>query len=73
MSPETGTRSSTWMTFRTLTEESVGWFIPSFTGYHFAQRVLELVRDPVRQLVAEAARADVADLISVQVGARGAA
>jgi hypothetical protein len=68
-----GSAGSTWLTFRTLTEDSVGWFIPAMSGFHFAQRVMDLVRDPIQKLVGEAARADLADIISVQIGGTGAA
>jgi hypothetical protein len=69
--PSTGSHSSSWMTFRTLTEDSVGWFIPAFEGYHFAARVADLVRDPIQQLLGVAAQADVVAHISVRVGPQG--
>lgn len=67
--PETGATSGTWTTFRTLTEDSVGWYIPPFPGAHIAARTADLVRDEVRDLIGAAAREDVVELVRVTVGA----
>ena len=68
VSPTTGKRSGTYLTVRTLTQDSTGWFIPPAPGFHFAERTAALVRDRVRELVGEAARADVVELVRVAVG-----
>jgi len=68
VSPASGAKSSTYMTIRTLTEDSVGWYIPPAAGFHFAEHVVEQVRPMIEDLVAEAARDDVVELLRVRVG-----
>lgn len=55
-------------TIRTLTEDSVGWYIPPFAGYHITERVIDRVKDPVRELVGDAARVDVVEACRIQIG-----
>jgi hypothetical protein len=68
--PLTGSKSSTYLTFRTLTEDSVGWYIPPHPGYQFAARTVERVREQLRTIVAEAAREDVVNLVTIHLGGR---
>lgn len=63
-----GRSSGSYFTFRTLTEDSAGWFIPAFPGYHIAANVVERVRDQIRELVGLAARADVVELVQLKIG-----
>lgn len=67
-----GVKSSTYLTFRTLTEDSAGWFVPPFAGYRYAERTVDLVREQVRDLVEQAARADVESLIRLRIGGQSA-
>jgi hypothetical protein len=74
VNPESGARGSTWMTWRTLSETSVGWFIPAAPGYHFAERTADRVRAQIAQLAGEAARADLeTQLPAITVVVRGVA
>lgn len=66
--PATGRATGGFTTFRALTEDSAGWWIPPFPGYHLAQRVVEAVGPRVRELVGEAARADCVDIAQVRLG-----
>ncbi len=66
--PETGRTTGGWSTFRALTEDSAGWWIPAFAGHHIAKRVVENVRTRIRTLVGEAARSDMVELVEVAVG-----
>ncbi len=66
--PETGRASGVFETFRTLAGDSVGWWIPPFPGYHFAARTVEAVLPQVQTLIGEAARADVAEMVSLVTG-----
>jgi hypothetical protein len=56
------------MTFRTITEDSVGWYLPPMPGYQFAARTVEAVRQQVTELVGEAARDDVVDVLNIRIG-----
>lgn len=64
-----GEQGAGFFTFRALTEDSVGWHIPAFPGYHAAARTVDAVRDDVRELVGDAVRQDVVELVRVAVGA----
>ena len=55
-------------TFRALTEDSVGWYIPAFPGYHAARDTVAAVQDQVREIAGAAARQDVVELVRVAVG-----
>jgi hypothetical protein len=57
-----------YFTFRVMTEDSAGWFIPAFAGYHFADQVVTRVRGQIRDLVDDATRADVVELVRLAVG-----
>ncbi len=63
VNPETGATSSVYSTLRTLTEDSLGWYVPPAPGFHFAARTVELVRPMARELLEDAARADVVELV----------
>jgi hypothetical protein len=67
VNPHTGTTSGVYMTFRAVTEDSVGWFIPPAPGYHFAAQTAEAIKPELRELVGEAARADVVELIQARL------
>lgn len=66
-----GVRSSTYTTFRTLMEDSVGWYIPPMQGYGFAAKTREAIKPAVEEAVGTAARQDVADIIAEAFAARG--
>jgi hypothetical protein len=68
VNPVTGNTSGVFQTLRTLTEDSVGWYIPPFGGFHFAARTVERVRPMIEEILGEAAREDLVELIQVQVG-----
>lgn len=72
VNPETGARSSTYSTLRTMTEDSLGWFVPPMSGYHFAARTVERVQPLARELLEDAARADVVELVRVVMGGEAA-
>lgn len=63
VNPETGAKSSTFSTLRTLTEDSLGWFVPPMPGFGFAARTVQAVAPMARDLLEEAARADVVELV----------
>jgi len=62
-----GARSSTFMTWRTLSQDSAGWWIPPMAGFHFAQQVIERISGPVGDIIAAAVGQDIADIISLKV------
>jgi len=66
--PLTGRESGTYMTFRTMMEDSVGWWIPPVAPARIAAQTVGLVKDQVRELVGEAARADVVTLVGMEIG-----
>jgi len=70
VNPVTGRKSTAWMTFRTMTADSLGWWIPPQPGRHFAARVVDAVTPAIRELIAEAARDDVVSLINAEIGGR---
>ncbi len=72
VNPETGAKSSTFSTLRTLSEDSLGWFVPPTPGYHFAARTVALVQPLARELLEDAARADVVELVRSVMGGEAA-
>lgn len=66
--PETGRTSGVFQTFRTVTEDSAGWYIPPLPGYQFAARTVEAVRSQIEGLLVEAAHDDLLQAVQVQVG-----
>lgn len=70
--PQTGAggkaTGGAYYTIRTLTEDSVGWYIGPFAGYHITDRVIERVQDPIRELVGDAARVDVVEACRIKIG-----
>jgi len=52
-------RGSTYLTFRTLREDSPGWWIPGRPGIHLVEAVTRDVQDRVSALVADGIRADI--------------
>lgn len=58
-----GASSATYTTFRVMTEDSVGWYIPPFGGYHIAAEARDAAMPAVREILAAAAEQDVADMI----------
>jgi hypothetical protein len=63
-----GGLSSTYTTFRTLKDNSPGWYVPPFGGYHLAAETLREVAPEVRRIVAEAAKEDVLAELQVTFG-----
>lgn len=63
-----GSTSSQYMTWRTLSEDSVGWWIPAHPGFHFADRVVERIKGPVADIVSAAIANDIANVISMKWG-----
>lgn len=63
-----GRSSGSYFTFRVLREDSVGWFIPAFAGYGIAAQVVQRTRQHLTEIVGEAARADVVELVELAVG-----
>lgn len=55
--PGGGTQSS-FMTIRTITPESEGWYIPPTPAHNFATRALDQIEPDVQALLAEAAATD---------------
>lgn len=66
-SAETGVTSSTYHTFRTLSQTSAGWWIPPMEGFHFVKQVVDKLRDQLGEIISAAIGRDVADIISVKV------
>ncbi|MBI4869231.1 MAG: hypothetical protein HY816_20005 [Candidatus Wallbacteria bacterium] len=59
--PETKSHSSTYLTFRTLTENSPNWNIPPLEGQHYTKRVLSPANvERIRQIVANGVMRDLA-------------
>jgi hypothetical protein len=56
--PGTG-RGSTYLTFRTLTQDSPGWWLPPQPGIHLAPQVEQATSAQVQALLAEGIRRDV--------------
>lgn len=71
-SPAGKTTGGSWVTFRTITPDSLGWWIPQMEGFHWAARTADAVRGDVRDLIAAAAVQDlgpeIARAIRVAVG-----
>jgi hypothetical protein len=57
---------SQFMTWRTLSEDSVGWWIPPMQGFHFAAQVVQRMQGPVSELLGHAVAKDIADIISLK-------
>lgn len=55
-----GGHHNQYMTWRTITADSVGWYIPPHSGYGFAQRALDGAAPEIQQLLDEAAATDIA-------------
>jgi len=54
------------MTWRTLSEDSAGWWIPPTQGFHFAAQVVEKMKGPVSDLLGAAVAKDIAEIISLK-------
>jgi hypothetical protein len=65
-SPGGRTTGSTFMTWRTLSQTSAGWWIPPMPGFHFAQQVVAKIGPQVSEIIAAAVGRDVADIISLK-------
>lgn len=63
-----GLSSGVYMTIRTMTEDSVGWYIPPFGGHHIAEQAAAQAIPILRELVAAAATEDVAAMVKQAVG-----
>jgi hypothetical protein len=61
------------LTFRTITPTSPGWWIPGKSGQHLAARTVREVTPQVQQLLTDAARADLVTLISSTMSTGGQA
>lgn len=60
--------ASQYVTFRTMTEQSAGWWIPGKAGRSIAATTVRQVTPEVVRLLTDAARQDVTTLITVTVG-----
>jgi len=67
VNPETGARSSTYHTFRTLSQHSAGWWIPPMAGFHFTKLVVDKLKGPLAEMLSAAVGRDIADLISYKI------
>jgi hypothetical protein len=63
VSAASGGSRGEWSTLRTLSEDSVGWYVPPMAGFHFAERTVREVAPMVRELLGTAAREDLVQLV----------
>jgi len=66
--PTTGRSSGVFMTFRVMTEDSLGWFMPPQPGYHFAEKTVAAVKEQLVAIVGAAARQDMVELVRTRIG-----
>lgn len=59
-----GGRHTEYSTFRTITPESTGWFIPPKPGLHLAQRALDAAAPAIEAMLDAAAAADFAQAVA---------
>ena len=60
-----------YLTFRTITPDSPGWFIPPVAGQHFPERVVAAVGPKIADMVAEALSADLHGRFVAQMNEAG--
>lgn len=58
-----GGRHTEYMTWRVITPESTGWYIPPTPAYHYSQRALEQAGPAIQALLDAAAAADLATAV----------
>jgi hypothetical protein len=63
-----GGRHTEYMTIRTITPDSKGWFIPPTPAYHFAERALEAAAVPVTEMIEAAVAEDIDAAIASVAG-----
>lgn len=61
-------RHSKYMTIRTITPDSPGWYIPPKAGQHYAERALTHVASDIERILDNAAAADLAAALEVAAG-----
>ena len=66
--PVTGRTTTQFTTFRMLTEDSAGWFIPPAPPLRLGERAREEAMDSIRSILGEAGRDDIARLVSEELG-----
>ena len=63
-----GVERTQYLTFRTLTEDSTGWWIPARPGTGLAPQVQRVTSPAVRDLVTAAAHDDIVALLQDHLG-----
>jgi hypothetical protein len=63
-----GKRGSTYVTFRTMTQNSIGWNIPQRPGLHLAREVAQAMTRQVTRMIEQAFLADIAAVVRQRLG-----
>ena len=67
-----GGSHSTYLTFRTITPESKGWWIPALAGKHYADQTVQAMRPQIEPILAAAAAADLVAHFGASMASTGA-